>query len=150
VVHDHQYGVIWSAPGQLGNEVEGHHFEWSSVFWNWDAEQWRLLSVRQVFVLLTLRASSDVVFDPRPHTWPPEDLCNGSDRLVSSGVSCRWRVVEPLQDFPSELVVRWHCVHAAPLPEPGVYVVVYRRYFFHMVVLFPEFHGALVLFLAPL
>jgi hypothetical protein len=134
----------------LGDEVKGYYLEQPRIFWDWDAEQWHFLSVHQVLVLLALRASFNIILDPRPHSWPPEDVCDGSNRLVSSGVSCCRCIVEPLQDLPAELVVRWYCVHAASLPESSVYAVIDCRYFRHLVLCFPQFHGTLVLLLALL
>jgi hypothetical protein len=58
--------------------------------------------------------------------------------------------MQPLQDLPAELVVRRYRVHTASLPKPGVYAMVYRRYLFHLMALFPKLHRALVFLLAPL
>ena len=40
------------------------------------------------FVLLTFGASSDVIFDPFGHCWPPGDSFGGVDGPVSSYVCC--------------------------------------------------------------
>jgi len=58
--------------------------------------------------LLTRRASSDVVFDPRAHVWPPKEPLGFSNRLVPSWMSGSVTVVDVGHEFPPEALVGWY------------------------------------------
>ena len=74
----------------------------------WDAELWRLLSVCEVFILLTNHAVFDIVFDPIVHSWPPEASRDLLDESISPCMSCGGSIMEVIGYLLLQLSFGWH------------------------------------------
>ena len=69
MVHDREYGVIPMARRELGDQVHGYYLEWNCRRRYWDVVL-GCGSLWEVLVLLTDRASLDVLPNPSVHAYP--------------------------------------------------------------------------------
>jgi hypothetical protein len=103
VVYDCEYGIVRTALRELGDEVHCYFFERVRLRARGDVVCWGACPVRQVFVLLAGSASSDIVFDPSIHAWPPVLSFCGLYGLISSWVSGGGCVVVVVHDSPPQV-----------------------------------------------
>ena len=120
MVDDSQYAVVSSALRESHDQVHGYLGEWGVIVGYRDLVQGSLGSVREVFVLLTGRASFDVLRDSGLPPRPTETVEDFPDGFVPPGVT-RQSVVVRVHDALSDSLVRQddrflHCVH----PEASV------------------------------
>ena len=85
--------VVSMAVGELCDQVHSYDLKWLSRRGDVDFVWWRDGPMCERFVLLTLGASFDVVFDPFGHSGPPGDPFGGIDSPISSHMRRRGFVV---------------------------------------------------------
>jgi hypothetical protein len=107
VIHYREDGVVPVAGWELGDQVHCYDLEWECVSQCGDAVGGHFCSSREVLALLAFGASSHVLCDPFVHVWPPEVSTDGRGGGVSSWVSSDLQVVESVEDFLFQGVIRW-------------------------------------------
>ena len=107
VVYYREDGIVSVADWELGDQVHGYDLEGEGVGWRGDPVEGYLRSLCEVFVLLALGAPLYILCDPFVHVWPPEVSADGRDGGVSPLVPSCFQVVESVEDFFLQGVVRW-------------------------------------------
>ena len=107
MVYYREDGIISVADWELGNQVHGYDLEGEGVGWCGDSIEGYSCSFGEVLVLLAFRAPFYVLCDPLVHVWPPKVSADGRDGGVSPLVPSGFQVMESVEDFFLQGVVRW-------------------------------------------
>ena len=94
MVDNRENGVLSSYLGQTSDQIHCDLLKWKGVFWGSDTVKGDSRSVHQVLILLTRRASGDVVGNPGFHPFPDQMVLGLSESLIPSRVSCRGVIVD--------------------------------------------------------
>ena len=106
MIDNRQDRIIWSIGWQSGDEIQGRLLEWERVVCRGDAVEGNACSMGDIFVLLTYRTSRNVVLDPGAHPWPPVRMGDLGEGFISAGMAGGWGVMQQLQDFVFERLIR--------------------------------------------